>query len=168
MGAVDATEWACVLCGCHIHNDWVEQWICTKFFSKLEHFLHRNYLDHSEGHSLGQLLIGSFITTMHLLMHHVLFSFLAKHRITRVTQPPTAKIWHPVTAGFYQNWNQLWKGRDFRPSMRFRKIQWGNWWWLGELCEVPKFLLWRGLRHIVLCTVFLVSCIFFNKCLYFS
>ena len=29
--------------------------------------------------------------------------------------------------------------------------------------------LWRGLRYkIVLCTMFLVSCIFFSKCLYFS
>ena len=33
MGAVDAVEWACVLCGCHIQNDWVEQYVCIK----LEH-----------------------------------------------------------------------------------------------------------------------------------
>ena len=30
--------------------------------------------------------------------------------------------------------------------MRFRKIQRGSWWWLGELCEVPRCLLLRGLR----------------------
>ena len=37
---------------------------------------------------------------------------------------------------------------------------------LGELCEVPRCLLWRGLRcH---CPMHNVSCIFFNKCLYFS
>ena len=59
-----------------------------------------------------------------------------------------------------------WKGRDFRPWVRFRKRQWGSWWWLGELCEVPQCLLWRGLRcH---CLVYNVSCIFFSKCLYFS
>ena len=51
--------------------------------------------------------------------------------------------------------------------MRFRKIQWGSWWLLEELCEIPRCLLWRGLRHLVLCTMFLVSCIFFNKCLIF-
>ena len=34
---------------------------------------------------------------------------------------------------------------------------------LGEPCEVPKCLLWRGLRcH---CPMYNVSCIFFNKCL---
>ena len=50
--------------------------------------------------------------------------------------------------------------------MRFRKVHWGGWWWLGELCEVPRCRLWRGLRHH--CPTYNVSCIFFNKCLYFS
>ena len=27
--------------------------------------------------------------------------------------PPTAQIWHTVISGFSQNWNHLWKGRDF-------------------------------------------------------
>ena len=42
----------------------------------------------------------------------------------------------------------------------------GSWWQLGELWEVPRCLLWRGLRHH--CLIHNVSCIFFNKCLYFS
>ena len=37
---------------------------------------------------------------------------------------------------------------------------------LGKLCEVPRCLLWRGLRHH--CPIYNVSCIFFNICLYFS
>ena len=51
--------------------------------------------------------------------------------------------------------------------MRFRKICWGSWWWLGELYEVPRCPLWRDWGIIVLCTMFLVSCIF-SKCFYFS
>ena len=39
----------------------------------------------------------------------------------------TAQIWSQ---------NHLWKGRDFRPSVRFRKIGQGSWRQLGELCEV--------------------------------
>ena len=35
-GAVDTIEWACVLCGYHIQNDWGEQQICIKFYVKLE------------------------------------------------------------------------------------------------------------------------------------
>ena len=52
--------------------------------------------------------------------------------------------------------------------MRFRKIWQGSWWRLGELCEVPRCLLWKGSRcHS---PTYNVSCIFifFNKCFYFS
>ena len=49
--------------------------------------------------------------------------------------------------------------------MRFRKIWWGSGRLLGELCEVPRCPLWRGLRcH---CPMYSVFCIFFNKCLFF-
>ena len=41
--------------------------------------------------------------------------------------------------------------------MRFKKIWRGNWWQLGELCEIPRWLLWRDWGVIVLCTMFLVS-----------
>ena len=38
VGVVDAVEWACVLCGCHIQNDWVRRAaICIKFYVKLKH-----------------------------------------------------------------------------------------------------------------------------------
>ena len=46
-----------------------------------------NYWGDSEGHSYGQLVIGSFIMMMHLFMHHVSCSFFTKHQITLVTQP---------------------------------------------------------------------------------
>ena len=35
--SVDAIEWACVLCDCHILNDSVEQRICITFCIQLEH-----------------------------------------------------------------------------------------------------------------------------------
>ena len=50
--------------------------------------------------------------------------------------------------------------------MRFRKIRQGSWWRLGELCEVPGAHFEGDWGVTVPCTVFLVSCIFFNKCLY--
>ena len=37
MEVVEAIEWACVLCGCHIQNDWVGQRICITFYAKFEH-----------------------------------------------------------------------------------------------------------------------------------
>ena len=64
MGAVDAVEWACVLCGHHIQNDWANR--ATNLHQILHSaptFLHGNYSHDSEGRSYGQLGIGSFIMT---------------------------------------------------------------------------------------------------------
>ena len=49
----------------------VEQWICIKFCIKLDHSSNGNYSHDSEGHSYGQLVIGSFIRTTHPLIQHV-------------------------------------------------------------------------------------------------
>ena len=40
--------------------------------------------------------------------------------------------------------------------MRFRKIRWSSWWWLGELCEIARCLLWRGQRHH--CPMYNICC----------
>ena len=96
---------------------------------------------------------------------------------------PMNQIWCPLTSGFSQNYNNLWKGRDFRLSMRFRNIQWAA---DGEsskgFCSVldsgrdtrENHVRSQGAYFegdwgvIVLCTVFLISYIFFNKSLYFA
>ena len=46
--------------------------------------------------------------------------------------------------------NHLWKGRDFRLSMRFRKIRWGSWWQLGELWG-PKLSTLKGTKVSLSC-----------------
>ena len=163
MRVVGAFEWACVLCDHCIQNDYVSramnlhQILCNTWT-----FLLRNYLDDSEGRSYGQLVIGSFI----MIMCPLRKVFWCNIKSPRWLSPPLTQIWCPATSVFSLNLNHLWEGRDFRLLMRFRKIWWGSWWWLGKLCEVPRCLLWRGLGVIVL--MFLVSWIFFNKCLYFS
>ena len=43
--------------------------------------------------------------------------------------------------------------------MRFRKTWQDSCWWLGELREVPRYLLWRGLRHH--CPMYSVSCMLY-------
>ena len=146
-------------------TEWVELQVCIKFCIKLEHS--SSETTHSEGCSNGQLVIGSFITTMYLFVHHISCTFWGGNNKSLMwLSPTTAQIWCPETSGFSQNYNHLWKGRDFSLSMRFRKIWWGSWWWLGKLCEVPRCLHWRWLRcH---CPMYSVSCIVFNKCLYFS
>ena len=118
------------------------------------------YLDDSEGINSGQLVIGSFLTAIHPLMHHVWCRvFWWNIKSPRWLSPATAQIWCPVSSGFSQNENHLQKGRDFRPLMRSRKIWWGSWWQLRELCEVPSAYFegdW-GVFSYVQCFVYLVS-----------
>ena len=149
MGVVDTVERACVLCGCHIQNDWASRAtnLC-QILHEVWTFFCENYLDDSEGCSCVHLVIGSFIVTTIPLMHHVSCKVFRQNiKSPRWLSHPTAQIWCTAASGFFQNWNHLWKGRDFRPSIRFRKIRQSSWWQLGGLCEVPRCLLWRGLRH---------------------
>ena len=68
-----------------------------------------------------------------LLMYHVLCRvFWPNIKSSRSLSPHTAQIWCPMTSGFSQNYNHLWKGIAFRLSMRFRKIQQDSWQWFQQ------------------------------------
>ena len=104
-----------VLCGCRIQNDCasraknLHQILCEAWT-----FLHRNHSDDSEGCSYGQLVIGSFITTtMHLLMQHVSCSFLAKHQVTQVIQPPYSPDLVPCDFWLFPKLKLILKGKWF-------------------------------------------------------
>ena len=57
------------------------------------------FLDDSEGHSYGQLVIGSFITTTRLLVHHISCRvFWWNIKSPRWLSPPTAQIWLQLLA----------------------------------------------------------------------
>ena len=92
---------------------------------------------------------------------HLLQSFLVKHQILQVTQPPVAQTWCPVTSGFSWNSNHLWKGRDFRLPVRFRETgKAGDW----ESCVRSQGACFEGDWGVIaLCSV---SCVLFNKCLF--
>ena len=125
----------------------VEQRVCIKFCIKLEHSSVETIWMIQKAAALGNRWLGAS-SRQHA---HSRITSSAEFlwwniKSPRWLSPPTAQIWCPSTSGFSQNLNYLWKGRDFRTLMRFRKIQWGSWWQLGELCEVPRCLLWRRLR----------------------
>ena len=161
MKVVDAIEWACGLCGHHIQNDWASR--ATNLYQILcvaWKFLSRMYADDSEGHSYGQRVTGSFITTMYMFMHHVLYSFLVKHQITQVTQPPYNLDFIPCNFRFFPKLKSPLKGKRFQTIDE--NSQQGSCWLLGELCEIPRCLLWRELRphcpkYNACCILFLVQ-----------
>ena len=101
------------------------------------------------------------MTTYPLNVSRLMQSFLVKHQIIQVTQLPYSPDLAPCDFWLFPKLKSPLKERDFRPSMRFKKIWQGSWWWLGELCEVPRYLLWRGLRHHY--SVYNVSFSFFKR-----
>ena len=84
-------------------------------------------------------------------------SFLVRHQITQVTQPPYSPDLEPCNFWLFPKLKQPFKGKRFQTVDDIQKIQQRSWWQLGELYEIPRCLLWRGLRcH---CPVYNVSCI---------
>ena len=135
------------------------------------------------GCSYGHLLIGSFITTTHLLMHHVLCrgfvetsnhpgdsaSLYPRFGTLQLLAFPKTKITFEKEEISYCRWDSGKYDRavDGDSNKGFCRVFWTVEEMLGELCEVPRCLLWRGQRcH---CPVYNVSlsCIFI-KCLCFT
>ena len=142
----------------------VEPRICVRFCIKLEHFS----LDESEGHSYGQLVIDSFTMTTYLLMHHIsckVFGETSNHPgDSAPLQPRFGALWllaFPKTKITFERKEISDHEWD---SGKCDGVADGNW----ENCVKSQGAYFEGdWGIIVLCTVFLVSCIFFNKCLYF-
>ena len=160
MGAIDAVEWACVLCGCHIQNGWASR---AMNLHQISHeawtFLPRNYPVDSEGHSYGQLVTGSFVMTTGPLMHRFVQFFCETSNRPGDSAPLLPRFGARRLLAFPKIKITFEREEIFRPLMRFRNVSWGSWWRLGELCEVPRCLLWRGLRHH--CPMNNVSCILY-------
>ena len=148
--------------------EWIEQWICIKFCIKFEHSS-GHYSDDAEGRSYGQLVIGSFIITMCPFVQNILCRVFCK----------TSN--HPAdSAPLQPRFGALWLLAFPKTIITFEReeisdCQWdsgkydgaadGDW----ENCVRSQGAYFEGDWGIIaLCTIFLVSCIFFSKCLYFS
>ena len=130
--------------------------------------------------SIGHWWLAASSWATYPLMHPVSCSFLGKTSNHPDDSVPCSPDLVPCHFWLFPNLKLLWKGRDFRLSMRFRKVWQGSWGLMGELYEVPRCLLWMGPEaslSYVQCfffsfpppgTIFLVFCIFVNKCLHFS
>ena len=125
----------------------IEQQICIKFCVKLEHSSVKLF---GWFRRLQLWATGDWQLLHHDNMpahaSHLVQSFLAKHQITQVTQPPYSPDLMLYDFWLFPKLKSPLKGKRFQPSVRFRQLRQGCWWWLGELCEVPKCLLSRGLR----------------------
>ena len=158
-GGSSSIEWACVLCGCRIQNDWASRAMnLHQILDEAWIFFHRNYLDDSQGHSSGQLGIGSFIMTTHPLMHHVSCSFLLKHQIIQVTQSSYSPDLVFCSFWLFLKLKSPLKGKRFQTIDEIQENTTGNLMVIGRTVWSPKVPTLKGTGGvIVLCTVFFVS-----------
>ena len=142
-------------------TEWVEQRICIRFCIKLEHSSMETIGMIQRATAMGSWWLAAW-SQQHALscITCLVQSFLTKHQVTQVTQPPYCPDLAPCNFQLLPKLKSPLKGKRFQTiDERFRKIWQGSWWQLGELCEVPRCLPSRGLRcH---CPVYSVSCILY-------
>ena len=157
----------------HSMIQWVEQQICIKLCVNLEHSSAENYShDWCRRLQLWATVIGSFITTARCpLMSEVVcrdFSETSNHL--------------GDSAPLQTRFGSLWLLAFPKTKIIFGKEEILDCWWdsgkhegaddgneLMENCVRSQGVYFEGDWSIIaLCTMFPVSCIFFNKCLYFS
>ena len=151
-------EWACVLCG--QMTEWVEQQICIKFCIKLKPSSVETIRMIQKAAAMGNwwLAAPSWQCTSSCIISPAEF-FGETSNLPGDSVPLQPRFGTLQLLTFPQTKITFERGRDFRLSMRFRKVRQGSWWRLGELCEVSGSLLWRGLRcH---CSMYNDSCILY-------
>ena len=87
----------------------------------------------------------------------LLQSFLVKHQITQVTQPPYNPDLVPCNFRLFLKLISPLKGKRFQIIDEIQENMTGQLMAIGRLCEVPRYLLWRGWKHH--CPMYSVSCI---------
>ena len=110
----------------------------------------------------------------------LLQSFMVKREIIQVTQPACSPHLTPYDFCLFPKLKSPLRGKRFQTIDEIQENMMGQlmaipakdfavFWTveetLEEVCEVMVWLLWRGLRGH--CPRYNVSCIFFNKCLFF-
>ena len=147
----------------------VKQRICIKFSVKREHsFVETNQMIQKATAVGNQWLAGSSWQRVCSCSMSFMQSFFAKHQITQVTQP----CYSPdlVPCGFSLPKTKITFEKEeisdhWWDSEKYSKAANGDW----ETCVRSQDACFEGDWGItVLCTMLLVSCIFFNECLYFS
>ena len=129
-----------------MQNDWTNRAMNPHHtLCKAWTFLCGNYSDDSEGHSYGQLVMDSFIMTMHLLMLHVPWKvFLAKHQVTKVTQPHYSPDLAPCDFWLFPKLKSPLKGKRFQIIDEIQENRKGQLMAIGRTVWGPKVPTLKG------------------------
>ena len=165
MEAVDANEHVYCVTVTFKMTEQVEQWIWVQFCVKLEHSSVEAIQMIQKATAMSNWWLAALSQQhAHSCITSLVQSFLVKHQVTRGLSPPTAQIWllaFPKTKITFER-EEI---SDYQWDLgKYDGAADGEW----ENCVRTQGAYFEGdWGIIVLCTMFLVSCIFFNKCLYF-
>ena len=152
----------------------VEQQICIKFYVKLEHSSAETIQMIQKAEAMGNWWLAASsrqCSCSRITSCAEFFSETSNHPGDSAPHSPDLAPWKFL---LFPKLKSSLKGKGFQTSNEIRKIQQGSWWrfqqrilsvlWtveeiLGELCEVPRCLLWKELRHH--CPTYNVSCILY-------
>ena len=146
----------------------VEKQICIKFCMKLEHSSEETSWMIQKAAAMGNWWLAA------LSWQHAHSCIMSEEECFGETSN------HPGdSAPLQPRFGTLWLLAFPKTKITFERKEISDHWWdsgkydgAAEIGEcIPRYLLWRGEGDwgvIVLFTTFLVSCIFSNKCLYFS
>ena len=173
VGAVDAIEWACILCGHHIQNDWASRATnALHILCETWTFPQGNYLDDSEGSNYAQLLIGSFILTTRPLMHHVsrrVFGDTSNHPgDSAPLKPHYSPDLVPCDFCLFPKLKSPLQGKRFQTISEVQENMIGQLMVTGRTVCSPKVPSLKGTEASLSYVQCFLYHIFLNKCLYFS
>ena len=171
MRGLDAVEWASILCGHRIQNDWASRamnlhpilhcldippWKLFRWFRRLQLRATGDWQLHHDNVPAHTSCLAQ--------------SFLAKHQIIQVIQPPYSPDLVLCNFWLFPKLKSPLKGKRLPSDCRWDSGKHNG----AAYSDWENYVRSQGADFegdwnvIVLCTMFLVSCIFFNKCLYFS
>ena len=148
MGAVDAVEWACVLCGHHIQNDQVSRAMY------LHHILH--WLEHSSSKTIQMIqkaaAMGNWwlaasswqCACSYITSCAELFGETSDH--SGDSAPLQLRFGTLWLLAFPKTKITL-KGKRFQTVNEIQENITGQLMAIGRTVWGPRYLLWRGLRH---------------------
>ena len=158
VGAVGAVEWARVLCGRHIQNDWASR------ATNLHQILLS--LDIPSRKLFRWLRRPQLWTTGDWQLHHnntpahgsrLMQTFFCETSNHPMIQPPYSPDLVPCDFWLFPKLKSPLRGKRFQSVDEIQGNTTGQLMTTGRTCEVPECLLWRDWGVIILCTVFLVS-----------
>ena len=146
-------------------TEWVEQGICIQFSDKTEHSSVETIRMIQKAAAMGNWWLAASWQCAHsrITSHAVFFGETSNNPGDSLPYSPDLV---PCNFWLFLKLKSPLKGNSFQIIDEIQENMTRQLMSMGELCEVLRCLLWRGPRHH--CSMDNVSCIFFNKCPYFS